>query len=113
MAGVGGEFQTSGILIFTHVQKLCGPKIQQFLSCMLQFLDDLWRHFCNYLDDSLTLDLLKGPILNAGSSKKFIFVDHPKKTLMNESLKLRLYVKSGPTEKYSTEYLRRLQLTRV
>ena len=38
------QFQT-GILLFTGAPKLYGPEISQFLSCMLQFLDNLWRHF--------------------------------------------------------------------
>ena len=37
------QFQTSRILIFTGVQELYGSKISQFLSCMLQFSDNL-RH---------------------------------------------------------------------
>ena len=35
------QFQTSGILSFTVVQKLCGPEISRFLPCMLQILDNL------------------------------------------------------------------------
>ena len=43
------QFQTSGILFFTDVQKLYRPEISQFLTCMLQ----LWKiHggiFSNYI----------------------------------------------------------------
>ena len=39
------QFQTSGILSFTNVQKLYGPEISQFLSCILQFLDNLFLFF--------------------------------------------------------------------
>ena len=35
------QFQTSGILLFTGVQKLYGPKIPQFLPCLLQILEKL------------------------------------------------------------------------
>ena len=31
--------------------------------------------------DHFTLDLLNSPILNAGPSEKFLFVDHPKEDL--------------------------------
>ena len=31
------QFQTSGILLFMGVHKLCGPEILRFLPCMLQF----------------------------------------------------------------------------
>ena len=34
------QFQTSGILFFTSVQKLYAPEISRFLSRMLQFLDN-------------------------------------------------------------------------
>ena len=47
----------------TIVQKLYGPEISQFLPCMLQFLDNLWRVsiFSNYIGeiDHFILDLLK------------------------------------------------------
>ena len=39
------QFRTSGILLFTDVQKLYGPENSQHLLCMLQFLDNLWRLF--------------------------------------------------------------------
>ena len=39
------QFQTSGILLFTGVQKLYGPEISQFFPCMLQFLTNLLRIF--------------------------------------------------------------------
>ena len=38
------QFQPSGILLFTDVQKLYGPEISQLLPCMLQYLDNL-RYF--------------------------------------------------------------------
>ena len=57
------QFQTSRILLFTDVQKLCGPEILQFLPSMLQFLDNLWWLFIfsNYIGeiDHFTVDLLK------------------------------------------------------
>ena len=37
------QFQTSKILLFTDVQKLCGPDISQFSPCMLQVLDNIQR----------------------------------------------------------------------
>ena len=56
-------FQTSGILLLTGVQKLCGPEISRFLPCILQFLDHLWWLFIfsNYTweIDHFTLDLLR------------------------------------------------------
>ena len=56
------QFQTSGILLFTDVQKLYGPDILQFLPCMLQLLDNLWRLFIfsNYRGkiDHFTLNVL-------------------------------------------------------
>ena len=56
-------FQTSGILLLTGVQKLCGPEISRFLPCVLQFLDNLWWLFIfsNYTweIDHFTLDLLR------------------------------------------------------
>ena len=56
-------FQTSGILLLTGVQKLCGPEISRFLPCILQFLDNLWWLFIfsNYTweIDHFTLDLLR------------------------------------------------------
>ena len=57
------QFQTSGMLLFTDVQKVYGPEILQFLPRMLEFLDNLWRvfTFSNYIEeiDHFTLDLLK------------------------------------------------------
>ena len=35
------QFQKSGILDFTGVQKLYGPEISRFLPCMIQVLDNL------------------------------------------------------------------------
>ena len=37
------QFQTSGMLLFTDVQKLYGPEISKLLPCMPQLLDILWR----------------------------------------------------------------------
>ena len=58
------HIQTLGILFFMDVQKLCGPRISQFLPCMPQFLDNLWRLFIcsNYIgeEDHFTLEPLKG-----------------------------------------------------
>ena len=67
-------------MFLTDVQKLCGPEISQFLPCMLQFLDSLWRLLHREIDH-FTLDLLNSPILNAGPSEKFLFVDYPKEDL--------------------------------
>ena len=57
------HFQTLGILFLMDVQKLYGPRISQFLPCMLQFLDNLWRLFIcsNYIgeEDHFTLEPLK------------------------------------------------------
>ena len=57
------QFQTSGMLLFTDVQKVYGPEILQFLPRMPEFLDNLWRvfTFSNYIEeiDHFTLDLLK------------------------------------------------------
>ena len=57
------QFETSGILLFTDVQKLYVPEISQFLPCKLQFLDNLWRLsiFSNYKveEDHFTFDLLR------------------------------------------------------
>ena len=39
------QFQTSGILLFTDVQKLYGPEISEFLPYMLQFWGNLWWLF--------------------------------------------------------------------
>ena len=68
------QFQTSGMLLFTGVQKLYGPEISWFLSCMLQFLANLrWLFIiCNYIGetDHFTLD----------------HQETRKKTTMNESL---------------------------
>ena len=59
------KFQISGILLFTGVQKLCGPEISRFSPCVLRFLDNLrWLFiFSNYIGetDHFTLDLLKRP----------------------------------------------------
>ena len=60
-----------------------GPEISQFLPCVLQFLDNLWRlfiFFFNYMGeiDHFTWTFWKGPTLNTGPSEKFLFVDHPK-----------------------------------
>ena len=58
------HIQTFGILFFMDVQKLYGPRISQFLPCMLQFLDNLWRLFIcsSYIgeEDHFTLEPLKG-----------------------------------------------------
>ena len=76
------QFETSGILIFTDVQKLYGPEIPQFLPCTVQFLDNLWQLsiFSNYIGeiDQFTLDLREDLILNAGNSERFLIVDHRK-----------------------------------
>ena len=57
------QFQMSGILFFTSVQILYGPKISRFLPCMLQYLDNLrWLFiFSNYIGeiDHFMLDLRK------------------------------------------------------
>ena len=57
------QFQTSRILLLTNVQKLHEPEISQFLPCILQFLDNLWRlsNFSSYIGkiDHFLLDLLK------------------------------------------------------
>ena len=37
--------QTSGILLFMGIQKFYGLEISQFLSCMLQFLNNSWCLF--------------------------------------------------------------------
>ena len=54
---------TVSVSNITIVQKLYGPEISQFLPCMLQFLDNLWRVsiFSNYIGeiDHFILDLLK------------------------------------------------------
>ena len=54
------QFKTSGILLFTGVQKLYGPEV---LPCMQQFLDNLPRcfSFSNNIGeiDHSTLNLLK------------------------------------------------------
>ena len=42
-------FQTSEMLLFTGVQKLYGPEIPRFLTCMLQFLVNLHRLFIFFL----------------------------------------------------------------
>ena len=39
------HFQTSGILLFTGIQKLCGPEISQFLWHLLESLDNLQQLF--------------------------------------------------------------------
>ena len=39
------HFQTSGILLFTGVQKLCRPEISQFLRRLLESLDNLRQLF--------------------------------------------------------------------
>ena len=51
------QFQTSGILLFTDVQKLYRPEISQFLPYMLQFLNNLWRLFIfsNFIGQQITL----------------------------------------------------------
>ena len=81
------QFQTSRLLFFTDVQKLYGSEIPQFLPCMLQFLDNIWRLFFtnNIVGPSgkvryLTLDLLKN----------FFLSTIRKKNTMDESLYLRL-----------------------
>ena len=57
------QFETSGILLFTGVQKLCGPEISRFLPYILQFWDNLRRLFIfSYYageTDHFLLDLLK------------------------------------------------------
>ena len=61
------QFRTSGILLFTDVQKLYGLEILQFLLCICgQFMDYLWTIFgqfifSNYIGeiDHFALDLLK------------------------------------------------------
>ena len=61
----GPKISASNIknIAFLDVQELYGPDISQLLSCMLQFLDNLWRLFIfsNYVGeiDHFTLDLLK------------------------------------------------------
>ena len=76
------QFETSGISLFTDVQKLYGPEILRFLPCMIQFLNNLWWLFIfsNYIGeiDQFTLDLQEGLILNAGNSERFLIVDHRK-----------------------------------
>ena len=57
------QFQISGILLSTGVQKLYEPEISRLLPCILHFLDNLRRRFIlsNYIDeiDHFALDLLK------------------------------------------------------
>ena len=83
------QFQTSGILLFTNVQKLHGPEISQFLPCMLQFLDNLGalpfflstqgnRSVHVRSSEKVRYLTLDRPILNPGPSERFLFVDHPK-----------------------------------
>ena len=85
------QFETSGILIFTDVQTLYGPEISQFLPCMVQFLDNLWRLsiFSNYIGeiDQFTLDLREDLILNAGNSERFLIVDHRKEGCNEQDFK--------------------------
>ena len=79
--------------VLTDVQKLLGPEISQFLPCMLQFLDNLWRLiiFSNYIGEinHFTLDLLK-----RSNTWRWTFWKVPfyvrKKTTMYESLNIRL-----------------------
>ena len=76
------HFQTSRILLLTNVQKLHEPEISQFLQCMLQFLDNLWRLsiFSSYKGkiDHFLLDLLKRSDTYSGTFGKLLIVDHPK-----------------------------------
>ena len=57
------QFQTSGMLLFTGIQKLYGTETSRFLPCMLHFLDNLRQPFIfsNYIGevDHFTLDLQK------------------------------------------------------
>ena len=39
------QFQASGILLFTGVQKIYRPEISRFFTCMLHFLNNLRRFF--------------------------------------------------------------------
>ena len=59
------QFQTSGIWLFTDAQKLYGPEISQYLPCMLQFLDNLWRLFIfyNYIEREIKSKII-GKILD-------------------------------------------------
>ena len=61
------QFQTSGILLFTVVQKLYEHEISEFLPCMSQGLDNLRQllFFSNYVGkiDHFMLDLLKSFLL--------------------------------------------------
>ena len=57
------QFQTSGALLYTGVQKLYEPEISRFLLHIVQFLDNLQRLFIfsNNIGEinHFTLDLLK------------------------------------------------------
>ena len=71
------SFKYHGYCFLRMFRNSTGPKISQFLRYMLQFFDDLWRFFIfsNYIReiDHFTWTIWKGPILNAGSSEKFLF----------------------------------------
>ena len=78
------QFQTPVILLFTGVQNLHGLEISQFSPCLLQVLDNLRKLFIfsNYI----------GEIDHFVKSSSLWAIQ--KKTTMNESLNVRLYVKS-------------------
>ena len=86
------QFQASGILLFTNVQKLHGPKISQYLLCM-PHLNNLWGLliFANYIGKSLHVGPSeKVQYLTVDLLKRFFSWTIGKKTTMNESLNLRL-----------------------
>ena len=67
---------------------------------MLQFLDSLWRLLHREIDH-FTFDLLNSPILNAGPSEKFLFVDHPKEDLKEREFNPDLPKKPSKTREAS------------
>ena len=84
-------------IVFRNIQKLYGTEISQFLPCMLQILDNLWRFFTffnNRVNKSFYVEPSeKVRYLTLGVLKSFFLWTIRKKTTMNESLKLRLWGK--------------------
>ena len=77
------------------VQKLCGPRISQFLPCMPQFLDNLWRLFIcsNYIgeEDHFTLEPLK-----RFDTQRWTRISSPQLKIKNQTMAYRWTFKKDP-----------------
>ena len=65
------QFQTSGMMLFVRVQKLCGPKVSRFLPSMLHLR---WLFsFSNYIGEIGEIDLFTLDHLKMSDSYRWTF----------------------------------------